>query len=140
MPFCQIVLKQSLVDNVINDPYQLCWTLIVKKHQRDLPNDPLSFPFNDLDPQVYTSFSERYPWHTQIHRDAFGYGAVPAEIDQRAVVDFRFYGYVKPVYENWVEFSDNVRDGFNMPQVRGARSVVIKDLLIIREANISLQD
>lgn len=52
MAFCQIVLKESLVNNVINDPYGLGWTPIVKKHQEDFPKDPLPFPFNDPDPQV----------------------------------------------------------------------------------------
>jgi hypothetical protein len=67
--------------------------------------------------KVYTPLRPEHPWHTQIHRDAFGYGAVPDEIDQRLVVDLRFFGYIKPVFENWVEFSKGAKDGFGMPQV-----------------------
>lgn len=52
-----------------------------------------------------------------VHRDAFGYGAVPPEIDQRLVVDFRFYAYVKPNKDNRVEFSEGSSDAFGMPQV-----------------------
>jgi pyranose oxidase len=90
---------------------------LVKKHQQDHPNDPLPFPFNDPDPQIYTPLSESHPWHTQIHRDAFGYGEVASNIDQRLVVDLRFFGYIKPIRENWVEYKKNMTDGFGMPQV-----------------------
>lgn len=52
----------------------------------------------------------------QIHRDAFYYGQTPAEIDPRLVVDFRFYSAVRPVYENYVDFSKTIKDGYGMPQ------------------------
>jgi pyranose oxidase len=117
MAFCQVLLKRSIVDSVVHDPYGLGWTALVKKHQQDHPNDPLPFPFDDPDPQVYTPMTESHPWHTQIHRDAFGYGEVASNIDQRLVVDLRFFGYIRPIRENWVEFKKDVTDGFGMPQV-----------------------
>jgi len=117
MAFCQVVLRRSLVDNVKNDPYNLGWKKKVEEHKKKAPKDPLPFPFNDPDPQCYFPFSESYPWHTQIHRDAFGYGEVPPTIDQRLVVDFRWFSYVKPVKTNYVEFSNEVKDEFGMPQV-----------------------
>ena len=49
--------------------------------------------------------------------DAFGYGEVASNIDQRLVVDLRFFGYIKPIHENWVEYKNNMTDGFGMPQV-----------------------
>lgn len=52
MAFCQIVLKQSLVDSVEKDPYHLGWTEKVEEHKKKHPNDPLPFPFDDPDPQV----------------------------------------------------------------------------------------
>lgn len=52
MTFCQIVLDRSLVDNVVNDPFNLGWKAKVEKHRERHPEDPLPFPFNDLDPQV----------------------------------------------------------------------------------------
>ncbi|KAI0440520.1 pyranose oxidase [Xylaria telfairii] len=116
MAFCQVVLKKSLVDNVKNDPYDLGWKAIVDHHQEKHPNDPLPFPFNDPDPQCYFPLTKEYPWHTQIHRDAFGYGEVPAGTDQRVVVDFRWFTYVKPLKDNYVEFSKDVTDEFGMPQ------------------------
>ncbi|QKD62719.2 uncharacterized protein FOBCDRAFT_245995 [Fusarium oxysporum Fo47] len=65
---------------------------------------------------VYFPLSEKYPWHTQIHRDAFGYGEVPSNIDQRLVVDLRWFGYMKPDQENYVTFSNKTKDQFGMPQ------------------------
>lgn len=123
MTFCQIVLKKEYVDGVSTDPGQLdegddhTISDAVKQHQNDHPDDPLPFPFDDPDPNVYTPFSEKYPWHTQIHRDAFGYGEVPADVDQRLIVDLRFFGWVDPNEYNKVTFNAKRRDGFGMPQV-----------------------
>jgi len=117
MSFCQIVLKSSLVNNVINDPYHLGWRKKVEDHKKKFPNDPLPFPFDDPDPQCYFPFSEANPWHTQIHRDAFGYGEVPPTIDQRLVVDFRWFTYCDICKDNRVDFSKTVKDEFGMPQV-----------------------
>ena len=117
MAFCQIVLKRSLVDNVINDPYDLGWREIVEKHHQHHPSDPLPFPFKDPDPQCYFPFSNANPWHTQIHRDAFGYGEVPQTVDQRLVVDFRWFTYAEPKETNSVDFSEKITDEFDMPQV-----------------------
>ncbi|RYP49674.1 hypothetical protein DL768_004647 [Monosporascus sp. mg162] len=116
MSFCQVVLKRSLVDAVENDSYGLGWAEKVKKHREKYPSDPLPFPFNDPDPQCYFPFSKTYPWHTQIHRDAYGYGEVPRTIDQRLVVDFRWFTYAQPVESNYVEFSSAITDEFGMPQ------------------------
>lgn len=123
MTFCQIVLKKEHVDSVKpkpNDPDSGGDRTIrdaVKKHSDDHEGDPVPFPFDDLDPNVYIPFSEKYPWHTQIHRDAFGYGDVPADVDQRLIVDLRFFGYVDPNRFNKITFSAKRRDGFGMPQV-----------------------
>ncbi|KAL9620939.1 MAG: hypothetical protein Q9160_004592 [Pyrenula sp. 1 TL-2023] len=120
MTFCQIVLKKEYVQRVSDKPEELDegddHTIrdAVHQHQKDHPDDPLPFPFDDLDPNVYTPFSEKYPWHTQIHRDAFGYGEVPADVDQRLIVDLRFFGYVDPNEYNKVTFSAKRRDGFGM--------------------------
>ncbi|KAI1374094.1 pyranose oxidase [Hypoxylon crocopeplum] len=122
MTFCQIALKQSLVERVSRDPGWLdtegdsTIKKAVEKHKLLHPDDPLPFPFHDLDPNVYTPFSEAHPWHTQIHRDAFGYGEIPDGLDQRLVVDLRFFGYTSPTCDNKVTFSEKRRDGFGMPQ------------------------
>ncbi|KAI1389699.1 uncharacterized protein F4822DRAFT_209681 [Hypoxylon trugodes] len=122
MTFCQVVLRSKLVNGVRKDPGQLDTdgdTTIadaVNNHIAKHPDDPLPFPFSDFDPQVYIPFSKDYPWHTQIHRDAFGYGEVPAELDQRLVVDLRWFSYTTETETNKVTFSDTRKDGFGMPQ------------------------
>lgn len=123
MTFCQIVLKKKHVERVRNKPGDIAGgnkqiEEAVKNHIKYHPDDPLPFPFDDLDPNVYTPFSEKYPWHTQIHRDAFGYGEVPADIDQRLIVDLRFFGYIDPNEYNRITYSPTRRDGFGMLQVK----------------------
>lgn len=126
MTFCQVVLKKAHVDMVKTTPEQVFKEqqiiAAVKKHTKNHSDDPLPFPFDDLDPNVYTPFSEKHPWHTQIHRDAFGYGEVPADVDQRLIVDLRFFGYIDPEERNRITFSTTRRDGFGMPQVRRSSS------------------
>ncbi|KAF5127241.1 Pyranose 2-oxidase [Metarhizium anisopliae] len=90
----------------------------VARHVETFQLDPLPFPADDPDPQCYYSFasSPDQPWHTQIHRDAFGYGEVPANIDQRRVVDLRWFGFTPENTNNCVKFSTDNRDEFGMPQ------------------------
>ncbi|XDG05114.1 hypothetical protein ABKA04_004729 [Annulohypoxylon sp. FPYF3050] len=122
MTFCQVVLKQKLVDDVSENPGLLdegdsnVIEQAVNEHTSKHPDDPLPFPFSDFDPQVYIPFSEKYPWHTQIHRDAFGYGEIPEDLDQRLVVDLRWFGSTTENPENKVTFKNEKRDGFGMPQ------------------------
>ncbi|KAI3391657.1 hypothetical protein diail_6995 [Diaporthe ilicicola] len=121
MTFCQVVLKRKDVERVKHKPEEIAGNNekmkeALKNHKDKHPDDPLPFPFDDLDPNVYTPFSEKYPWHTQIHRDAFGYGEVPADIDQRLIVDLRFFGYIDPNEHNKINFSATRKDGFGMPQ------------------------
>ncbi|KUI64581.1 Pyranose 2-oxidase [Cytospora mali] len=122
MTFCQIVLKREYVQWVSDKPEELdegdddTIRDAVRQHKENHPDDPLPFPFDDLDPNIYTPFSEKYPWHTQIHRDAFGYGEAPADVDQRLIVDLRFFGYVDSNKYNKTTFSAKKRDEFGMPQ------------------------
>ncbi|KAK6343486.1 hypothetical protein TWF730_011075 [Orbilia blumenaviensis] len=116
MTFCQIVLKKSLIEKVDKDPYHLGWKKIVEAHRKQFKADPLPFPFDDPDPQITTPVSDKYPWHTQIHRDAFSYGLVPPAFDQRVIVDLRWFGLVKPVESNCVTFEHKIKDMYGMPQ------------------------
>ncbi|TGO14185.1 hypothetical protein BTUL_0057g00520 [Botrytis tulipae] len=90
----------------------------VRVHQDSHRDDPVPIPFNDLEPQVYPPCSRRHPWHIQIHRDAFGYGEIPENIDPRIIVDLRWFGYTEPRKENRVTWSRLARDGFGMPEIR----------------------
>lgn len=52
MTFCQVILKKEFVDEVANstDPR---WKPKVDAHRAKHPEDPLPFPYNDPDPQVF---------------------------------------------------------------------------------------
>ncbi|KAF0323662.1 hypothetical protein GQ607_009108 [Colletotrichum asianum] len=118
MSFCQIVLDRKYIDAIKDNTYKLDAEekKAIQAHEKKFPKDPLPFPYNDPDPQCYFPLTKDYPWHTQIHRDAFGYGQIPAGIDQRVIVDLRWFGYTKPNFDNHVSFSDEIKDGFGMPQ------------------------
>ena len=49
MTFCQVVLLQSIVDCIPNDPR---WKDVVKKYQKAHPEDPIPIPMKDPAPQV----------------------------------------------------------------------------------------
>ena len=113
MSFCQIVLRQDLVDSIVNDPR---FKDKVEQHQKDSPNDPVPFSPEEPEPQVWIPVSEDRPWHCQIHRDAFHYGDVQPNVDTRLVVDLRWFGIVAPHPDSRLTFSDTHVDTFGMPQ------------------------
>ncbi|KAK0503731.1 pyranose 2-oxidase [Armillaria luteobubalina] len=87
--FCQIVLKRSIVEAISTNP---AYKDLVTKHRVKHPNDPLPIPFDFPEPQVTIPYSSKYPWHTQIYRDAFSYGDIGPRSNPRVVVDLRFFG------------------------------------------------
>lgn len=113
MAFCQIVLRQSIVDALPGDAR---FADRIQEYRKQHPNDPIPIPMNDPDPQLTIPVSTGRPWHTQIHRDAFAYGGLPPNIDNRLIVDLRWFGKVEQREENKVTFSNDVRDTFGMPQ------------------------
>lgn len=66
--------------------------------------------------QCWIPVSEGREWHCQIHRDAFSYGGIAPNVDQRLIVDLRWFGRVTPNKENYIEFCDSNKDTFGMPQ------------------------
>ncbi|KAG8736389.1 hypothetical protein FRC12_017624, partial [Ceratobasidium sp. 428] len=121
MAFCQVVLKKTLVDSVPNNPWNLRWwqeayDAHVKENEHTKCKDPLPFPRFDPEPQITTPVTSERPWHTQIHRDAFSYGAVAATIDSRLVCDFRWFGRTQPEETNRIKFERDLTDGYGMPQ------------------------
>jgi pyranose oxidase len=105
MAFCQIVLKRSIVESIRTNPK---FAEAVKRHEKNHPNDPLPIPFDDPEPQVMMPFfsGTKYPWHVQVHRDAFSYGDVGPRADPRVVVDLRFFGRQEIKEENQVWFGE----------------------------------
>jgi pyranose oxidase len=55
------------------------------------------------------------PWHVQVHR-AFSYGDTPLHVDNRVILDFRYFGKTRYTEENSVTFSDKYKDMYGMPQ------------------------
>ena len=119
LAFCQIVLKQSIVDGIRNGPRFRDDPLFkdkLEQHLRDNPHDPVPIPVHDPEPQVWIPVSEGRPWHCQIHRDAFNYGALAPNVDSRLVVDLRWFGIVQQRKESYVTFSKVYKDTTGMPQ------------------------
>ncbi|KAF2421214.1 hypothetical protein EJ08DRAFT_672993 [Tothia fuscella] len=90
MAVCQVVMSHSLMQSMWNDP---------RCHEH-----------------ITIPISIEHPWHTQIQRDLYYYNTIPTSVDPRLILDLRFFGYVKPVYHNYVEFSSQLKDQFGMPQ------------------------
>ncbi|WP_394825687.1 GMC oxidoreductase [Pendulispora albinea] len=114
--FCQVLLRDALIDQVAADPR---FADRVAAHRTAHPSDPVPIPRDDLDPNVWIPVSDDRPWHCQIHRDLPYDDMVPnPEIDDRLVVDLRWFGLVDPRPENRVLFSDTDRDVYGMPEPR----------------------
>jgi pyranose oxidase len=133
MAFCQIVLSQSIIDSLPSDPR---FAETIRRYREAHPNDPIPIPMNDPDPQLTIPVSTGRPWHTQIHRDAFAYGGLPPNIDNRLIVDLRWFGINEQRKENRVTFADDVMDIFGMPQPTFEYSLSKKD----REAQHSMME
>ncbi|QRW11609.1 GMC oxidoreductase [Ceratobasidium sp. AG-Ba] len=110
--FCQIVLRRTLIE-----------TLRISNLSSNADSaNTLPIPLNDPDPQVTIPYSTEYPYHTQIHCDAFSYGDIGPEIDHRVVVDIRFFAREDIQESNRITFSNTDRDGrpntdlYGMPQ------------------------
>ena len=121
----QIVLKREIVESIANTDNPE-WQKRIAEHKKKYPDDPLPIPFNDPEPQLMIPYHKDYPWHVQIHRDAFSYGEVGPKADPRVVVDLRFFGKSDVVETNKVIFSPIVEtttgwrpgatDIYGMPQ------------------------
>ncbi|KAG8686097.1 hypothetical protein FRC08_012747 [Ceratobasidium sp. 394] len=106
---------------VPGDPWGLpWWDEAYAEHMKEDEGckfrDPLPFPHADPEPQITSPVTPERPWHTQIHRDAFSYGAVAQNIDSRLVVDFRWFGCTQPVETNYITFERDMVDAYGMPQ------------------------
>ncbi|XP_062506233.1 uncharacterized protein LOC134182805 [Corticium candelabrum] len=117
--FCQIVLNEEIIMGIRKGSL-IGLTPEMKKKVHDYidenPEDPVPIPSDDKAPQVNIPFSKKNPYHCQIHRDAFKYGAVPPNVDDRLIVDLRWFGYMEPNVNNRLEFETDIKDRFGMPQ------------------------
>jgi pyranose oxidase len=110
MTFAQVVLREDVVEAIRTDPR------FAHRVAKVEAADPVPIPMHDPPPMVWIPVSERRPWHCQVHRDSFQYGALPPDIDDRLVVDLRWFGMVEPNPANQVRFEDDLKDKFGMPR------------------------
>ncbi|KAF8714535.1 GMC oxidoreductase, partial [Rhizoctonia solani] len=109
--FCQVVLRKTLLD-----------TLKTNSSTNSDPKDEIPIPLDDLEPQVGIPYSPSHPFHTQFHRDAFSYGDVGPQIDQRVVLDIRYFCMLEVQESNRISFATEDRLGrpntdiYGMPQ------------------------
>ncbi|KAF9265018.1 pyranose 2-oxidase [Marasmius fiardii PR-910] len=114
LSFCQIVMKNETIDYIRKNPD---WQGRIKEHLEKHQGDPLPIPFADPEPQsprmqAMIPYTHDFPWHCQIHRDAFSYGDVGPRADARVVVDLRFFGRQEIRETNRVRFHGHtLRDG-----------------------------
>ncbi|KAJ7825710.1 pyranose 2-oxidase [Mycena leptocephala] len=118
--FCQTIWKKSLLDSIKKaEPKKPdWWTQAVKHHAEKHSQDPIPIHSRELlvIPYHPPPTKER-PWHGQIQRDdAWSFGAFGDTVDNRLIVDFRFFGMATPLRKNRVTFTHKCRDAYGMPQ------------------------
>jgi len=118
MAFCQIVLNQTILNEMKSQEHYSKAVPYGEYVPPRLEVDPLEgiIPSGDLEPQGYLPFTPERPWHCQIHRDAFSYGALAPNVDGRLIVDLRWFGQTWQDPRNRVSFRSTVNDVFGMPQ------------------------
>ncbi|KAF8754764.1 GMC oxidoreductase [Rhizoctonia solani] len=114
--FCQMYQYSRLFRKTLLD------TLKTNSSTNSDPNDEIPIPLDDLEPQVGIPYSPSHPFHTQFHRDAFSYGDVGPQIDQRVVLDIRYFCMLEVQESNRISFATEDRLGrpntdiYGMPQ------------------------
>ena len=110
LAFTQVVLSKKIVKEIQSlEDYD-------KQMTNSHPAEEIPVPVNDPDPTLWIPVQDERPWHCQIHKDAFNYGELADNIDDRLVVDFRWFTMVEPTFENCVTFSSEIQDIRGMPQ------------------------
>jgi pyranose oxidase len=106
----KVVLRKTLLDKLKGENTNLD------------PSDEVPIPLNDLEPQVGIPYSPSHPFHTQFHRDSFSYGDVGPQVDQRVVLDIRYFCMLEVQESNRISFATEDHLGrpntdiYGMPQ------------------------
>ena len=108
LAFTQVVLRRELVGEISRLAERAAVTIDSE--------DAVPIPINDPPPMLMIGVTDDRRWHCQIHRDSFAYGAVPDEIDDRLIVDLRWFGMTQPKEQNRVDFSTTQADVLGMPK------------------------
>lgn len=66
--------------------------------------DPYPLLKDDIIPNVWIPHSQLFPYHVQLHRDAFPYSILPENmgIDHRLILDIRFFAKTDLQFDNRV--------------------------------------
>ncbi|KAF7972802.1 hypothetical protein HWV62_16984 [Athelia sp. TMB] len=101
----KISLSPDITNGIQSHPLWPQWKPRVDAHHERYPDDKLDIPFDEPDPQVMIPYTRDFPFHCQVHRDAFAYGGVGQRTDPRLAVDLRFFSRQELNKESRVEFS-----------------------------------
>jgi pyranose oxidase len=106
---CTVLLKRELMDEI--------GTLAKSSHRHE-PSalDPSPVPMKDPPPHMYIPVSDDRLWHSMIFRESFHFDPLPENVDDRRLVDLKWFGMVDPNRSNRVTFSSRNRDMLGMPQ------------------------
>lgn len=121
MAFTQVVLSKEIVENLQCQNQNYFADFPELYHVANPDDDPVcNIPVDDPDPTLWIPVQENRPWHSQIHKDNFSYGQLSDDIDDRLVVDLRWFGFVYPHIDNRVEFEtaqrNQISDIHGLPQ------------------------
>lgn len=116
MTFGQIVLSKEIVAEIKAEEKSYFKGYSKMFHVAGKQKDPIDIPLYDPDPTLWIPVQKNRQWHCQIHKDNFSYGIVPDNIDDRLVVDLRWFGFVDQIPTNYVTFEEDIFDIHGMPQ------------------------
>ncbi|GIU72451.1 MAG: pyranose oxidase [Candidatus Nitrosocaldaceae archaeon] len=112
LAFTQVVLRKDIIDKIRDDPR---FKDRIDKHL-SITKDPIPIPMHDRHPTINIPVSYDRPFNCIVHRGGFHYGAIPPDVDERLIVDLRWFGMVEPKPTNRVKFETDLRDTFGMPK------------------------
>lgn len=111
--FCAttIVLDEAVMDRMRAEP-----DTVPSPEDEDDPC-PVGVSKKEPPPHMYLPVTHGRLWHGMIFRESFQFDPLPADIDDRRIIDLKWFGMIDPVRENRVSFErDGNVDRLGMPQ------------------------
>ena len=107
---CTVLLKKEIEKEMVAE------TKRVAHDSVNLNQDSMPVPMKDPPPHMYIPVSKERPWHSMIFRESFQFDPLPEDVDDRRIVDLKWFGMIEPNRENHITFSSENRDMLGMPQ------------------------
>lgn len=107
---CTVLLKKEIIDEMSVEAEKM------SQNSSDSGLDSLPVPMKDPPPHLYVPISKERLWHSMIFRESFHFDPLPDDVDDRRIIDLKWFGMVDPNPENRVTFSASNRDMLGMPQ------------------------